>query len=175
MTIERADPPLAADEATTLLAFLDFHRDTLRLKADGLDRRQLARTTAASSLTLAALLKHLALVEHSWFAYRLVGGDPIEPWASVDWDADPDWEFNSAVHDDPDTLRRMLDEAIEASRRSTALALREGGLDYTSARTNRDGEHFTLRYVLLHMIEEYARHNGHADLIREAIDGQTGE
>ena len=175
MTIERADPPLAADEATTLLAFLDFHRDTLRLKADGLDRRQLAQSTAASSLTLAGLLKHLALVEHSWFAYRLVGGERIEPWASVDWDADPDWEFSSAVHDDPDTLRRMLDEAIEASRLSTALALRDGGLDYTSARTNRGGEHFTLRYVLLHMIEEYARHNGHADLLREAIDGQTGE
>ena len=175
MTIERVDPPHRADETTSLLAFLDFHRDTLRLKADGLDQRQLAQTTAASSLTLAGLLKHLALVEHSWFAYRLVGGDSIEPWASVDWDADPDWEFNTAVDDDPATLRRMLDEAIEASRRCTQVALRDGGLDYTSARTNRHGEHVSLRYVLLHMIEEYARHNGHADLIREAIDGQTGE
>ena len=175
MTIERVDPPRTADEATTLLAFLDFHRDTLRLKADGLDQHQLAQTTAASSLTLAGLLKHLALVEHSWFAYRLAGGDSIEPWASVDWDADPDWEFTTAVADAPDALCRMLDEAIETSRRCTEVALREGGLDHRSARTNRHGEHFTLRYVLLHMIEEYARHNGHADLLREAIDGRTGE
>ena len=70
-----------------------------------------------------------------------MGGATIEPWASVDWDADPDWEFNTAVDDDPATLRRMLDEAIEASRRCTQVALRDGGLDYTSARTNRHGEH----------------------------------
>jgi uncharacterized damage-inducible protein DinB len=174
MTIERVSPPRDADEATSLLAFLDFHRATLRLKAEGLDKEQLARTTAASSLTLAGLLKHLALVEHTWFAYRLLGREEAEPWASVDWDADPDWELHTAVEDDPDDLRRMLDEAIEDSRRSTEAALTAGGLDYRSARPSR-GEHFTLRYVLLHMIEEYARHNGHADLLREAIDGQTGE
>ncbi|MDV3220219.1 DinB family protein [Intrasporangium sp.] len=174
MTIERTDPPRDADDVTSVLAFLDYHRDTLRLKAEGLDKDQLARTTAASSLTIAGLLKHLALVEHTWFAYRLLGRDEAEPWASVDWDADPDWELHTAVDDDPDDLRRMLDEAIEDSRRCTETALAEGGMDYRSARQNRAGEHFTLRYVLLHMIEEYARHNGHADFLREAIDGQTG-
>jgi uncharacterized damage-inducible protein DinB len=170
----RTDPPRIADEATALLALLDFHRATLLRKADGLDAAQLSRPLPPSTLTIGGLLKHLALVEHSWLAYRLLGQDEAEPWASVDWDADPDWEFHTAAQDDPDDLRRLLVDTQAESRRNIEEALASGGLDHRSVRTNH-GEHFDLRFLLLHLIEEYARHNGHADLIRESIDGVTGE
>src|SRR6476661_6466759 len=88
----RTDPPLAADEATTLVAFLDYHRDTLRMKTEGLTAEQLAQPLAPSSLTLGALLKHVALNEASWFGEVLHGRPMPEPWASADWDADRDWE-----------------------------------------------------------------------------------
>jgi hypothetical protein len=173
-TVQRTASPRIADEATALLTLLDFHRATLLLKAEGLDAAQLSHALPPSTLTLGGLLKHLALVEHTWFAYRLLGHDEAEPWASVDWDADRDWEFHTASDDHPDDLRRLLAETQEESRRNVAEALAQGGLDHRSVRTTH-GEHFDLRFVLLHMIEEYARHNGHADLIRESIDGQTGE
>lgn len=171
---ERTDPPLAADEITTLRTFLDFHRRTLLLKTDGLDAGQLARTHAPSTMTLGGLLKHLALVEDSWFGEVLAGREPSEPWASVDWDADRDWEWHTAAQDDPDALRTLLRDTIA---RSDAIVDALGGdLDHPAARPHRrTGEPISLRWILVHMIEEYARHNGHADLLREAIDGVTGE
>ena len=176
MTIERTDPPLAADEATMLVTFLDFHRDTLRMKAGGLTAEQLRQTHPPSTLTLGGLLKHVALNEASWFG-RVLHGRPMgEPWDSVDWDADPDWELTSAEDDSPQQLHRLMDEAVEQARRNIDEALAAGGLDQLSVTpSRRHGTPFTLRWILLHMIEEYARHNGHADLIRESIDGATGE
>lgn len=168
--MDRIDPDPTGDERTQLTQFLDHHRATLLTKAEGLDHAGLTATTAASSLHLAGLLKHLALVEHWWFR-RVLDGEPEHPvFADVDWDTDPDWEFRTAADDDPDWLRQLYVEACEASRRAVAAH----GLDDRAVRTLRDGTHPTLRWVLLHMIEETARHNGHADLIREAVDGATG-
>jgi uncharacterized damage-inducible protein DinB len=176
MTTQRTDPPLAADEATTLVAFLDYHRDTLRLKTEGLTAEQLSTPLPPSSLTLGALLKHVALNEASWFG-RVLHGRPMgEPWDSADWDTDADWELTSAKDDSPEELHRLMDEAVEQARRNIDEALAAGGLDQLSVTSSRrEGTPFTLRWILLHMIEEYARHNGHADFLREAIDGVTGE
>lgn len=176
VTTERSDPPIATDEATTLLAFLDYHRDTLRIKTEGLTQAQLALPLAPSSLTLGGLLKHLALVETSWFGEVLHGRPMGEPWDSVDWDADPDWELHTAADDSPKQLHAMLDAAVEQSRRNLDEALAAGGLDQLSVGLDRKGnQRFSVRWILLHLIEEYARHNGHADYLRESIDGVTGE
>jgi len=169
----RWEPELDADERTMLTGFLDYHRATLRWKVSGLTQAELARTIAASTLTLAGLLKHLALVEDNWFTEVFAGTDLGEPWASVDWDADRDWDLHSAVHDSPKDLLALYDAACT---RSHAVVATAESLDQRAARVHRrTGQVFTLRWILLHMIEETARHNGHADLLREAIDGETGE
>jgi uncharacterized damage-inducible protein DinB len=175
-TTERTDPPLAAGEADTVLAYLDYQRNTLRWKTEGLTQTQLATRLEPSTLTLGGLLKHMALVEDNWFSVVLLGNEDAEPWRGLDWDADPDWEFRTAADDTPDELRRLLDEAIAASDRNIRQVLASDGPDGLSVRESRRREgRFSLRWILLHMIEEYARHNGHADLIRESIDGATGE
>ena len=100
----------------------------------------------------------------------------VEPWASADWDADGYWELTSAADDSPEQLRALWDEAVARSQRTVDEALAAGGLDQVSARRHSaTGEPVSLRWVLVHMVEEYARHNGHADLLREAVDGSTGE
>lgn len=166
------DPDPVADEHTQLNQFLDYQRATLLRKVDGLDREQLAVTTAASNLTLAGLLKHMALVEDHWFSVILHDVEPAQPWCGVDWDADPDWEFRTAVDDDPADLVAQYEQTCDASRAAVAAV---GSLDDLSARAGRRGEHFSLRWILLHMLEETARHLGHADFLREAIDGVTGD
>jgi uncharacterized damage-inducible protein DinB len=168
----RIDPPLAADERTMLAAFLDYHRATLLDKVDGLDRWQMAQATSASTLTLGGLVKHMALVEDSWFNDRFLGRDSLEPWASVSWDDDPDWEFHSAIRDQPEELIALYGAACDRSRIAFDQAV---SLDVESVEPDRSGAAFTLRWIMLHMIEETARHNGHADLLRESIDGATGE
>ncbi len=171
----RTDPPLNASELETLRGYLDYHRATLRLKAAGLDGARLARCLEPSSLSLGGLLKHMSLVEHTWFRYRLAGGEQIEPWTSVDWAADPDWDFRSAAGDSPAQLLAGLDAAIADSDAAIEEVLAGGGGLETVLRREVRGDRPSMRWLLLHMIEEYARHNGHADLIRESIDGQVGE
>ena len=172
MELERVFPPTDADERTTLLAYLDWHRATLRLKVAGLDADQLHTAHPPSELTLGALLKHLAFVENWWFR-SVMAGHADEPWASVDWEADEDWDLHSAVHDSPAQLRDLLDAEID---KADAVIASFDSLEATSATPNRrSGRPYTLRWVLVHMIEEYARHNGHADLIREALDGAVGQ
>jgi uncharacterized damage-inducible protein DinB len=170
--MERTDPDTTGDELTLLSQFLDYHRATLVQKASGLDREQLGTRLGPSTLTLAGLVKHMALVEDGWFGRVLLGREYSEPWDSVDWDADPDWEFRTAVDDEPEDLLRLYADACERSRAATTEI---GDLDRVAARPSRRGEPFSLRWIMLHMIEETARHNGHADLIRENIDGATGE
>src|SRR5699024_1069371 len=97
------------------------------------------------------------------------------PWDSVDWQADSDWDWHSAADDTPEQLRHLWETTVERSRLHVAQALKEDGLDQLARRAFPDGQAASLRWILTHMIEEYARHNGHADLLREALDGQTGE
>ena|SRR3712207_2566273 len=170
----RTDPRESGPEADQLAAFLDFQRETVLLKCEGLTAEQLTRVAVPSSgLTLAGLLNHLALVEDTWFRVRMLGEEPLPLWRDVDWDADPDWEFRTAASVDPDELRERYRSACERSR---AAVRSVGDLDRLSVvPSRRTGEHFDLRWILLHMIEETARHAGHADLLREAIDGTVGE
>jgi len=169
----RTDPPDSGSERDLLTAFLDFQRETVLLKTEGLTGEQLARTLPSSSLTLAGLLNHLALVEDSWFPVRFAGHPDHQLWAGVDWDTDPDFEFRTATDLAPEELRTRY---AEACGRSRAVVAATASLDDLSVGTSsRTGNRWDLRWVLLHMIEETARHAGHADLLREAIDGTTGE
>jgi len=171
----RPEPSLAADETATLLGFLDFQRATLEWKCSGLDESGLNATVGKSTMTLGGILKHLALVEDSWFSRSLHGQDRQPPWDSVDWNADADWDWHSAANDTPEQLRTLWKDAVDRSRSLVTESLGNGGLEQLAQRTWPDGRAPSLRWILVHMIEEYARHNGHADLLRESIDGETGE
>jgi uncharacterized damage-inducible protein DinB len=171
----RPEPPVAADDTATLLGFLDYQRATLAWKCAGLDAAGLQATVGASTMTLGGMLKHMALVEDWWFSHWLHGRDAAPMWKAVDWDADPNWEWRSAAHDTPEQLRILWEDAVGRSRSLVAEALADGGLDQMARRSWPDGRAPSLRWILCHMIEEYARHNGHADLIRETVDGLTGE
>ncbi|HEY3748903.1 MAG TPA: DinB family protein [Pseudonocardiaceae bacterium] len=171
----RPEPPTTADEATTLIGFLEFHRATLAWKTAGLDATGLATTVGPSSMTLGGLLKHLAYVEDLWFSKWLHGREPEPPWDTVDWQADPDWDWHSAADDTPEQIRTLWQDAVDRSRALVTAALADGGLDQLAKRTWEDGTTQSLRWTLVHMIEEYSRHNGHADLLREEVDGLIGE
>lgn len=168
----RQDPDPGAAERDALGQFLDFQRETILLKTEGLSKDQLAQQIPTSDLTLAGILYHLALNEESWLEKRFLGLPEREDWQGVDWDADPDWEFRTATTMDPDELRQRYRDACDRARQAAASA---GSLDQWSVFQDDSGWRFTLRWVLLHLIEETARHAGHADLLREAIDGAVGE
>lgn len=173
---QRQAPPHQGDEVTLLRSYIAFLRDSLRMKAEGLTAEQLSTRHEPSALTLGGLLKHLAFVEHWWFSCVLRGTDFGEPWASVDWDADEDWDYNSAAQDTPEELFALFDATVAASDRiiDETLATPEG-LETLAVRHPSDEDPVSLRYILLHMVEEHGRHAGHADLIRESVDGTTGE
>jgi hypothetical protein len=169
------EPPLAGTEAAAILGALERQRATLAWKCSGLDASGLRATLGTSTVTLGGLLKHLAHVEDSHFA-RLWLGSPVgAPWDSVDWDSTPDWDYRSAAEDTPEQLRALWQESVARSRVIVDKALNTGGLDQLGAYVTRSGERPNLRRILLDLIEEYARHAGHADLIRESVDGLTGE
>lgn len=168
----RIDPPETGTELEQLTRYLDFQRETILLKAAGLDQEQLAQPHPPSTLTLGGLLNHLALVEDSWFRVRFAGLPDDDLWAGHDWDADPDYELRTAAEVEPDELRRRYEQACARSREVVAAAR---DLDQLSVQPRGNGAPFQLRWVLLHLIEETARHAGHADLLREAIDGTVGE
>lgn len=170
--MERVSPDPVGDERTLLGQFLDFHRATIVLKASGLDGEQNRFCLPTSTMTVGGMLKHLTLVEDHWFSYHFAGDAPREPWASVDWDDDPDWEWRTAADDSPVVLIENYEAACERSRMIAGAA---ETLDALAARSDEDEPPKSLRWVLLHMLEETARHVGHIDLIRQAIDGETGE
>jgi uncharacterized damage-inducible protein DinB len=167
----RPEPPLDASEIDTLVGFLEYQRATFAWKCDGLDAAGLAASTAASSMTLGGMMKHLSFVEDHWFSRFLHDKPRVEPWASVDWKADQDWDWHSAADDTPEQLRAMWDATVARSRSSVTDALTIGGPEQLAKKAWPDGSRPSLRWILCHMIEEYARHNGHADLLREAVDG----
>jgi dienelactone hydrolase len=159
-------------ERELLGQYLNYQRETMLAKTAGLNRDQMAQVHEPSSLTLAGLLLHLALVEESWMEERFLGLPVREPWVGVDFDTDPEWEFRTATEMEPEQVRQRYREACERSRQAAAQA---DGLDQESVKASSDGRHFSLRWALLHLLEETARHAGHADMIREAIDGTVGE
>jgi hypothetical protein len=169
------EPPLAGTEVEQLVGALDRLRATFRYKADALDRAGLQTSVGASSLTLGGLLKHLALVEDHYSGTRLSGEEIGPPWNTVDWDASGDWEFTSARDDPPEELYALYDEAVERARAKLAAALADGGLDQPVHASDDEGHHASLRRLVCDLIEEYGRHTGHADLLREAVDGRVGE
>jgi uncharacterized damage-inducible protein DinB len=169
----RQDPdPPTASERDSLGQYLDYQRETILLKTEGLTKAQLGQKIPSSDLTLAGILYHLALNEEGWFEVEFLGREDREDFAGIDWKADPSYEFRTALEKEPDWLRRRYREACDRARQVTTAA---DSLDDVSVSTRIGGKPFTLRWVMLHMIEETARHAGHADLLREAIDGVVGE
>ena len=126
-------------------------------------------------MTLGGLVKHVALVEVDWLAVKLAGQEYGSPWDAVDFDADPDWEWRTGAQDPPAEVYALWQRAAERSREVVAEVIEMRGLDGPSSLTWPDGRTPTVRDMLLDMIEEYARHTGHADILREAVDGRVGE
>jgi hypothetical protein len=168
-------PPVAGNEIDTMLGTLERVRGYIAWKCGGLDAAGLRATLAPSTMTLGGLLKHLALVEDDYFSVKLFGADRLPPFDAVDWDANPDWEWQLAAQDSPAQLMTLWQDAVAQSRALTAKALADGGLDHPAAFSWPDGRTPSLRRFIMDMVEEYARHVGHADLIRESVDGLVGE
>jgi hypothetical protein len=169
------EPPLAGTETEQLLGSLERLRTTFRWKADDLDAAGLQTRIGRSALTLGGLLKHLALVEDYRFTH-LLAGEPIgSPWDTMDGAAADDWDFTSAVDDPPEELYALWDGAVARSRTRLVAALGRGGLDQPVHASDSDGRHANLRRLVCDLVEEYGRHTGHADLLREAVDGRIGE
>jgi hypothetical protein len=170
------EPPFAGTEAEHLLGALDRLRTTFRYKADGLDEDGLRARVGVSTLTLGGLLKHLAFVEDYYFRTKMRGLSPGPPWEDVDWDADPEWPFTSAAGDTAAELYALWDGAVERSRAAVPeLLAQEDGLGRLVGRTMPDGRRASARRLLFDLVEEYGRHTGHADLVRETVDGRVGE
>jgi hypothetical protein len=164
----RADPPWAAAEQPMLDAWLEYQRDTLAMKCAGLSPAQLVeRSVAPSTMTLLGLVRHMAEVERNWFRRVFAGQDAPPLYYSP---TNPDGDFDDVDGADPDEAFATWRGECDAARAIVAVARP----DDVGARP-REGNDVSLRWILVHMIEEYARHNGHADLLRERIDGVTGE
>jgi uncharacterized damage-inducible protein DinB len=165
----RPEPPFAADEKTMLLAYLDYHRATLAWKCENLTPEQLAaRAVPTSTLSLLGLVRHLAEVERGWFDKVVGASRPGIYWT----EAEPDLDFDGASADAEVVSQAFADwqAEIEFAREVAART----PLEATFV-DRRRSDAISLRWLLVHLIEEYARHNGHADLLREAVDGSTGE
>ncbi|MFE1190261.1 MULTISPECIES: DinB family protein [Streptomyces] len=168
-TDERSAPALDAAERTMLEGWLDYHRVTLAMKCAGLTDAQLREASVPpSEFTLLGLVRHLAENERGWFR-EVLAGEELPPIYGTE--EDPDGEFHVTEEDTWEEARTTWETEIEAARANAAKL----GLDGLSAGVGKAGKPFTLRWIYTHMIEEYARHNGHADLVRERIDGATGE
>ncbi|MFL6096876.1 MAG: DinB family protein [Blastococcus sp.] len=167
MTVERIEPPLTGSERETLRAYLDWHRATLALKCEQLSHEQLRqRSMPPSTLSLLGLVRHMAEVERSWFR-RVVNGEDVP----LIWSADRDFQVAyDATDADPAEAFAAWEAEMAHARR---IELAAPSLDVTGV-DRGDGTVYSLRLVLLHVTQEYARHNGHADLIREGIDGVVG-
>ena len=177
----RQDPPLAASELVMLNAWLDHHRATLLLKVAGVNDADLRRAPIKAAvgnfsptLTLLGLVKHLAYVERSWFQSVFAGADVAFPWTEADQDAD--WRIEA--DETTEAILNLYKDEVTKSQEVVREKVAEMGSDSAALASNAKKagrEKFTLRWIMFHMIEETARHNGHADIMRETIDGVTGE
>ncbi|MGH3332685.1 MAG: DinB family protein [Nocardioidaceae bacterium] len=167
MTTERVGPPLIGDEREMLRAFLDFHRATLAMKCDGLSDEDLRRQSMPpSTLSLLSLVRHMAEVERTWF--RIVMNAEDIPLV---WSDEGDYQ---AAYDASLATRSEAFDAWQAEvERSRRIEREAASLDVTGHQPKWD-EDVSLRLVMLHLIHEYARHNGHADFLREGVDGTVG-
>lgn len=165
-------PPLAGDETATLLGSLERQRATFAWKCGGLDAEGLTKTVGVSAITIGGLLKHMAQVEDDYAYRRLRGERPGEPWDPYDWD----WAWTSARDDSPEDVMALWRAAADRNRAAMAELLERGGdMGALSEPVPPGGERMSLRRLLVDLVEEYARHVGHADLIRETVDGLVGE
>jgi hypothetical protein len=156
-----------APEKEMLTATLDFHRATIKWKLEGLSLEDAARPMTPSDTKLLGIVKHLAYVERWWFQENFLGRECTYPWSeSGDMEAD----FKIFPGETIESIFALYDEECEVSRAIVA----EASLDDVAVKPRRTGGHPTLRWIMLHMIEEVARHNGHADILRELLDGTTG-
>lgn len=166
--VTRPEPPPIAGERAMLASWLDYERATLLWKCEGIDDDALARPgVPPSSLTLLGLVRHMALVEWWWFDHIFAGSESPEPISTVE---DRDADFNDIRPDRAGADAELFAHQCEVSRAVVAAA---ESLDVTSASVEQPIT--SLRWIMIHMIEEYTRHNGHADLFREQIDGAVGE
>jgi len=163
------EPPVAGTELDTLLGTLERNRRVLAWKCADLDAAAMATSVGASAITIGGLLRHLARVEDSSFSWKLHGREPSG--RERDWDRDWLW----TADDDPEVVWQQWNTAVERSRELVAEALADGGLDRAKGWEFPGWGTPSLRRILTDMIEEYARHTGHVDLIREAVDGRVGE
>ncbi len=167
---ERPMPSVrTADEFTMLTEMLDWYRAGVVHKCSGLTDQQASRRLLESESTIIGIVNHLALVEDSWFEEAFAGRAPIEHFAGIDWEADPDFEFRTARDESLATVLGRYETACDRSRQ-TALSCTLDQLGVSETRAP-----FTLRYVLVHMIEETARHLGHIDILRELTDSASGD
>jgi hypothetical protein len=168
-------PPVDGPEIDTLVGALERNRRTFAWKCSGLHAEAMRRTLGASTMTLGGLVKHLALVEDEYFTRQLAGAATLtSPFDAVDFDADPDWEWRTSADDSPEQLFALWESCVARSRANVAAAY-AAGPDVHTGTAWSSGTTPTLRRLMVDMIEEYARHTGHADLIRESIDGLVGE
>jgi hypothetical protein len=167
------EPPAVGDEASTLVGSLERQRATFWWKCADLTRVELSMRLESSELNLGRLLKHLAYMEDLNFHRDLAGGELSAPWADADPATRSEWVFSSADADSPEVLYGLWSEAVHRSRAAVRNALEHA--DPGTTYDDGHGHVATVRRLLVDMIEEYGRHTGHADLLREAIDGRTGE
>ncbi|MEU6811370.1 DinB family protein [Streptomyces sp. NPDC046831] len=170
MTTQRREPALDADERTMLEGWLDYHRQTLAWKCEDLTDEQLRTASVEpSELTLMGLVRHMAEVERGWFRTVLAGEDAGPIYCTEE---DRDGDFHPTGEDTWAEAYATWQAEIDAARRNAARFALD---DLSKGRSRSTDEPFSLRWIYTHMIEEYARHNGHADLLRERIDGATGD
>jgi uncharacterized damage-inducible protein DinB len=161
---DRPDPRPAAGERELLETFLDFHRATLLQKTDGLDEAGLRQSPVPSGTSLLGMVKHVAYVERWWFQAVFAGDSVDFPWT----DEDPDADWRIEADESPADIFALYRGECARNRQISAAS----ALDEVAANSSKG---FTLRWILVHMIEETARHNGHADILRELADGTVGE
>lgn len=168
--IDRRHEPYLGAERALLTGWLEYHRDTLLHKCAGLSADQLCTASVEpSTLSLLGLIRHMTYVERAWFRQRFAGQDVPDPF---DFTTDPDAEFRVETADPEAELAAFRAEIAAADAAADGRDLDE---EFTVRRQDGSSRQLSLRWVYLHMIEEYARHNGHADLIRERLDGVTGD